>query len=248
MVGVRSAFRRRLTVLSLALALVVAVLPTASRADLFTADFKWITGPAGAADGAIGEVQALMEVSSDQPTDTWISFTFRNIGPERSSITDVYFYDRFEDGALSNFNTAEILSSTGVVFTEPAKPANLPGLSGYLGVSKDDLNSWRAFSADSDRPTAPNGVNNDDPSDSTPGEWLTIKFILRDVPPPADTFGEVLGDLLADRLFVGIKIQGFEDGGSEGFVNNPPRVPVPGAVFLGMLGMSAAGWRLRRFA
>jgi hypothetical protein len=41
---------------------------------------------------------------------------------------------------------------------------------------------------------------------------------------------------------------GFEEWFVRENVTPPPPVPAPAAVVLGMLGMSVAGWRLRRFA
>jgi MYXO-CTERM domain-containing protein len=47
-------------------------------------------------------------------------------------------------------------------------------------------------------------------------------------------------------LRVGIHVQGFADGGSEAFINDPPVVPLPGAALLGVLGLGTAGGLCRR--
>ena len=50
-------------------------------------------GPTQLADGAIGEGQLFLEVYDPNPSDGQINFIFTSIGPEASSITDVYFND-----------------------------------------------------------------------------------------------------------------------------------------------------------
>jgi hypothetical protein len=129
---------------------------------------------------------------------------------------------------LGGFDSTVISSSAGVKFSEGAHPADLPGY--------DVGSATRIFSADSDAPIKPNGVDN---SIALPEEYLEILFGLK----TGKYFENVIADLRTGELVIGVKVQGFANGQSEGFIT-----PVPGAVFLGALGMSVAGWRLRRFA
>ena len=150
-----------------------------------------------------------------------VLFTFTNAGAIASSITDVYF----DDGTL--LGIASIESGPGVDFSQFASPHNLPG-----GNNIDPhFETTAGFSADSDPPVQPNGVN--------PGEWLKIYFNLQSGP----TFDDTLAALNnGDALRIGIKVQGLPDGQSESMVNGPPQaVPEPdawlllGAVLVGLL-------------
>ena len=151
-----------------------------------------------AGDAAIGEAQLSVDVSNPGPGQ--VLFTFHNIGPEACSITDVYF----DDGSL--LGIAEIIDGTGVNFELDAAPPDLPG-----GESIPiPFDVTEGFSADSEPPAQPNGVN--------PGEWLGIRFDLQ----AGRTFEDVLADLTSGALRIGIHVQGFASGGSEAFINEPP--------------------------
>ncbi|MCH8253491.1 MAG: hypothetical protein IID36_13675, partial [Planctomycetes bacterium] len=151
-----------------------------------------------AGDAAIGEAQLFVDVTDPGPGQ--VLFTFYNIGPEDSSITDVFF----DDGAL--LGIAEIDDShPGVSFSIQATPNDLPG-----GNNADPpFETTQGFSADSDAPVAPNGVD--------PGEWLGITFDLL----PGMTFSDLLFDLGNESLRIGIHVQSFASGGSESFINLP---------------------------
>ena len=62
-------------------------------------------------------------------------------------------------------------------------------------------------------PAQPNGVN--------PGESLGIVFDLIG----GQAFADTIAALADGGLRIGIHVQGFEDGGSESFVNNGPTEP-----------------------
>ncbi len=224
--------KMRLLLLAL---LVPALLAVPARADLYS--FYGITNN-NANDTAVGEAQLFVDVTN--PGAGQVSFRFFNIGPADSSICDVYF----DDGPL--LGIATINNGTDVSFSQGANPRNLPG-----GNSVSPTFAATAgFSADSDPPVQPNGVN--------PGEQLQITFDLK----PNRTFTDVLDDLGTADLRIGIHVQGFtadtsglqilsltnggDDDGSESFINNTQAVPVPGAVLLGLLGLGAAGLWLRR--
>jgi hypothetical protein len=79
-----------------------------------------------------------------------VSFTFTNVGNVNSSVTDVYFG---KSGTINNYFSVPgaISNSTGVSFSEGAKPGQPPG--GAFG--------WQAaYTADSNKPIVASGVNN----------------------------------------------------------------------------------------
>ncbi|MGR9117497.1 MAG: PEP-CTERM sorting domain-containing protein, partial [Gammaproteobacteria bacterium] len=208
-------------------------------------------------DAAIGESQLSMYVSSwdgsmggSDTTENRVLFTFINSGPEASSITDVYFDDGTLLGLTGLIDADQGTGGNlGVDFSHLANPGDLP--SG--NSASPDFETTAGFSADSDAPVQPNGVN--------PGEYLgvifdlingqTVQSVLAAMDPINFVFaGEVapLGYLRA-----GIHVQGFASGGSESFVNNPPGtppdtppdepIPEPSSILLmglGLLGFGAS--------
>lgn len=181
-----------------------------------------------AVNAAIGEAQLFVELFDPGPGQ--INFTFTNIGPAASSITDVYY----DDGAL--LGIASIINTPGFVeFSQWATPPDLPG--GNLAVPP--FTTTLGFSADSDPPVQPLGVN--------PGEFLGIIFNLQ----PGAVFADVVNNLASGALRIGIHVQGFANGGSESFVNNGiadgnGKIPAPGALVLVSIGMGCVGWLRRR--
>ena len=95
------------------------------------------------------------------------------------------------------------------------------------------FNVTAGFSADSNPPAQPNGVN--------PGESLTITFNLLAGVTYADTITAL--NTPGDHLRIGIHVQGFGNGGSESFVNN---TPAPGAAGLGLMAAALVSRRRRR--
>jgi len=159
-----------------------------------------------------------------------VTFHFENLIGIDSSITDVYF----DDGSL--LGIASISSSAGVLFDDPATPGNLPA--GNTAIPP--FVTTADFSADSDPPVAPNGVDASD-------EWLDIEFDLL----PGKTFSDVAAALaLTDPdqdqwLRVGLHMQSINDaggfGGSDSYINDPVAVPVPAALLMGAIGLPLAG-------
>jgi hypothetical protein len=181
-------------------------------------------GPTQLADGAIGEGQLFLEVDDPNPSDGQIDFIFTNIGPEASSITDVYF----DDGNL--LSIASITNTPNLVqFSQLASPSNLPGGN---NLSPPFVNT-AGFSVDSDPPTQLLGVN--------PGEFLGITFDLQ----AGGVLDDIINELASGALRIGIHVQGYDSGGSESFVNNEV-IPAPGAILLGSIGVGFVGWLRRR--
>ena len=201
----------------------------ASQADAgFTYGFFSVTQNS-AYDSAIGESQLSFTVSNAKGNR--VKFQFENNGSEASSITDVYFDDRA--GLFSGIDS--IRKTSGVSFSTGASPGNLPGANNLNPAFQTTL----GLSADSDPPVSKNGVN--------PGEKLVMYLDL--------TSGTSLSDVVVAftdlSLRVGIHVQGFASGGSEGFVNTvggtpPPVVPEPTGIVLAGLGIAGLLYRRRR--
>jgi hypothetical protein len=155
-----------------------------------------------ATNAATGSAQLFVEVVPVGINQ--VTFHFINIGPNASSITDVYFDDG--NPPVNLLSLASITDSgAGVSFSQFATPRNLPSgnaCNPKFIVTKD-------FSADSNSPVQPMGVN--------PQEWLDITFTLQ----PNTSVGDVVTHLVAGSLRVGIHVQGFANGGSEAFINSP---------------------------
>lgn len=173
-------------------------------------------------DAAIGEAQMFVDVTDNGSNQ--VLFLFSNIGPDASSITDVYF----DDGSL--LGIAQILNGAGVDFSAGANPSNLPS----ANDASPAFVTTTGFGADAEPAPPLNGVN--------PGETLGILFSLQG----GKFFSDVLTELGNGDLRIGIHVQGFAGVGSESFVNDPQVIPAPGAVLLGAIGFGFVGWIKRR--
>ncbi len=212
--------------LGLTLSLALGVLSVGS-AHAVTLGFDSISNNL-AANAAIGEAQLFVDVTD--PGNDQVLFTFSNIGLSNSSITDIYF----DDGSLLGIASIDN-SDPGVSFMQPASPGNLPSAN---NASPPFVTS-AGFSADSDPPAQPNGVN--------PGESLGITFDL----VGGGTFAGVMSELTDGTLRVGIHVQGFDlggteefPGGSESFVGTS--IPEPHAAVLFVVGALVVGTATRR--
>ncbi len=189
-------------------------------------------------DAATGEAQLSVDVTD--PGSNNVLFTFSNVGPLASSITDIYF----DDGPLLGIASIDN-SDPGVSFLQLASPPELPGANTVVPPFVTTV----GFLADSDAPPVANGVN--------PGETVGIVFDIG-----SKTFADVINAInvgfdpsnytgsgihdgwIEPSLRIGIHVQGFDGGGSEGFI----MTPIPASVVLGMLGLGVAGLKLRKFA
>lgn len=191
-----------------------------ARADMY--GFS-VVQPNDPSSVAIGEAQ--FRVNVYEAGTNQVSFRFYNKGPIRSSLTDIYFDDA--GGMLAELVTID--NGPGVLFSEGATPVDWPASHYVTPYFTAD------FSADSDDPTVPNGINS--------FESLRLSFTLIN--------GFSFEDLIAaigDSTFR-IGIQGRNMGGAglrETFINRTSVVPLPGAFVLGALGLGIVGWQRRR--
>ncbi len=194
---------------------------TTANAAMFT--FENITNN-NAVDAAIGEAQLGVEVLDEG--GGVVSFRFFNVGPEDSSITQIYFD---ADGS-SLLSIAGLVEGPGTDYSIGGAPPNLPGANN----ADPDFQVSMGFLATPDAPVQPNGIN--------PGEELTINFNV------GASFDDILAELADGTIRMGIHVQGFASGGSESFVNGggPSPVPLPAAVWLfgsALLGLIGIGRR-----
>jgi hypothetical protein len=208
---------RRLPLLTFLLVGLVLLGAGTARAESF--GFQAITANS-IVDPAFGEAQLAVDVTFEGGL---LLFTFTNDVGEASSITDVYFDDEALGllGGLSN-----ITGSSGVAFSSPATPGDLPS-GNTVGFT-----TTTGLSADSDAPAAPNGVD-------SASEWLLLAFTLEN----GYDLGDVITALASGDLSIGLHVQAFADGKSEAFIT---RVPEPGSLLLLGTGLAALGAAVRR--
>lgn len=184
--------------------LVMAASPP--KAAAYTLGFFNITGN-NAMAALAGESQLSVDITAVGSNQ--VQFQFFNIGTAASSITDIYFDD---NSLLGGF--VSLTNGSGVNFEQGANPANLPG----GNTASPPFLATLGFTFDSNNPIVQKGVN--------PGETLSIILSLQS----GMAFSNVLADLANGNLRVGMHVQGFAGGYSEGFINNPYNPPPPPSV------------------
>ncbi len=203
--------KKTLLVLVAALCLVISVTPA------YSAQFTFVNISNNSGIASSVASQLLVDVIDSGAN---VDFKFTNAVGTASSITDIYF-----DQVLALFTGISSISDSGagVAFASPASPADLPE-GGTIGFTAD-------FSADSDSPPSPNGVD-------AASEWVTISLALG-----SGTYADIINALNSGALRVGLHVQAIginED--SDAFVNTP--VPEPG--FYGLLSLGLGGLYLLR--
>lgn len=140
-----------------------------------------------------------------------VKFVFRNLGPEPSSIAQIYF-----DGAPTLESIYKIVSSPGTDFTVGGDPSNLPGGNSAVPPFGAD------FVVSATNPQAFGGIN--------PGERLKVLFTLA----YGKSFDDVLVAMAAGGVRVGMHTIAWADGQSDSFLTGPPvtSVPEPPAIAL----------------
>ena len=169
-------------------------------------------------DAWIGEDQMRVYLSDPlggrDGTATQALFSFRNLGPEVSSITKIYF----DDGTL--LGIADIINYNGVSFHEEPR-GNLPSGNQLTVMFVADF----VVDPDSNGGLVHNGIN--------PYERLDILFDLINENTLHDTIKALMlghTDPANDEaLRIGIHVQGYNPGGSESFV---AAVAEPGTILI----------------
>jgi len=153
-----------------------------------------------------------------------VGFLFKNSSSISSSITAIYF----DDDSVLNI-TENILEGQGVNFSFGATPKSLPSGQNLT----PPFAKTPAFSADSDSPTSPNGIN--------PDEWLKITFTLKIGKDFDDVIDAISrgGTTSQNDLRIGLHIQSLPCDNSASAINCIIPVSIPEPATICLFGISA---------
>ena len=177
--------------------------------------------PAGFASSA-GETQLYMDVS---PLSGGLaSLVFTNTGPEKSSISQLFF----DFAPELNLSLAAVNDGIGVDFeVSSRKPGNLPGGKALENVFISDL------TVSAGNPAPFNGIN----------PYESMELLMN-----YDGAYDLFGALDNEDLRVGLHVQSFAGGYSESFIHlhsSQETIPEPGTLSILLVGGFALRW-LRR--
>ncbi|MEX2016022.1 MAG: hypothetical protein WD873_05240 [Candidatus Hydrogenedentales bacterium] len=150
---------------------------------------------------------------------TGAQFTFINAGPLASSITDVYW----GGPGPSPLNFSMVTLPTN--WTAGAAPPGLPGANTFAVL----------YSADSDSPVQPNGVQ------------VNESIVFTIAYASGSNLASLINALNGGQLQVGFHVQGLSDGESESYLTTPGEmVPVPAPLGLAAVGFALVALRRRK--
>lgn len=201
---------------------------TPPSADSLRLEFQSITNNS-TQNGATGADQLFVTVTDPAGAGNAL-FTFFNVGPLPSSITGVYF----DDGTVATLRSIErVYNGLGVHFSKGARPFDLPG----GRKAEPDFETTRRLSADANSPVRRSGVN--------PGESFSMLLRLQN----GTQYADVLDDIRSGDLRVGMRVQGFQAGGIESFVNTvevAPPIPEPSTLAFCTIGALLVAFKRRK--
>lgn len=192
--------------LALSPLVLIAMALTASPAQAFRLGLSNISNN-NLLNKTTGESQLFIDVTDalggENASATSVLFKFSNVGPQASSITQIYI-----DNSTSLKSMGAITDSdgagNGVSFSKATGNLNLP--------SGQNVNFAEDFGLKANTPVSQRGVN--------PNEWVSVMFNLN----AGKTLQSVIMDLQKGDLRLGMHVQAFENGGSEAFVSQPFKV------------------------